>query len=92
MSIEISYLFLAFAGGVLLGILFYGGLWYTIQKGLTARRPWIWFTLSFLLRNTLALGGFYLLAVNDWQRFIAALVGFTAAKVFSGVFAQKGEN
>ena len=50
-------LLLAGGAGVLLGVLFFGGLWWTVQRGLVSRRPALWFVGSFLLRTSVVLAG-----------------------------------
>jgi F1F0 ATPase subunit 2 len=36
--------------GALLGALFFGGLWWTVRKGLTSTNPALWFLASSTLR------------------------------------------
>jgi F1F0 ATPase subunit 2 len=48
---EILNLILALVAGFLLGAFFFGGLWWTVQKGLSSRRPELWFLGSLLLRT-----------------------------------------
>ena len=50
---------LCFLAGLFLGGFFFGGLWWTVQKALTARNPAFWFLGSMLLRAGVALTGFY---------------------------------
>jgi F1F0 ATPase subunit 2 len=71
---------LPLGAGLLLGVFFFGGLWWTVQKGLSAARPALWFVCSLLLRTALTLAGFYLVAADDWQRLLACLAGFVAAR------------
>ena len=78
---EIGWLVLALAAGVLLGVLFFGGLWWTVRKGLTAKRPALWFLSSMLLRTGVTLGGFYLVGDHDVWRLLACLAGFIAARL-----------
>jgi F1F0 ATPase subunit 2 len=72
---------LAFLAGALLGVFFFGGLWWTVQKGITSATPAIWFLGSLLLRTGIVLGGFYLAAQGHWSRLVACLVGFLIARV-----------
>ena len=37
--------------GALLGAFFFGGLWWTVQKGVASERPALWFLGSLLLRT-----------------------------------------
>ncbi len=71
----------ALVTGVLLGALFFGGLWWTIQKGVSSKRPALWFFGSLLLRTSLALAGFYFLARGHWQRLLMGLLGFVLARL-----------
>ena len=41
---------LALVAGVLLGAFFFGGLWWTVRKGVSSERPALWFFGSLLLR------------------------------------------
>jgi F1F0 ATPase subunit 2 len=73
-------LLLAFMGGLLLGAFFYGGLWWTVQRGLASQRPAVWFFASYLLRTSLTLVGLYALAGGHWQRLLASLIGCLLAR------------
>ena len=66
--------------GALLGGFFFGGLWWTIRKGATARYPALWFFSSALIRTGVVLAGFYFLAMGDWKRMLACLLGFVTAR------------
>ena len=37
--------------GALLGVFFFGGLWWTVQKGVASERPAFWFLGSLLVRT-----------------------------------------
>ena len=52
-------LVLALVTGVLLGAMFFGGLWWTVQKGVASTRSALWFFGSLWLRTSMALAGFY---------------------------------
>lgn len=67
--------------GVLLGCLFFGGLWWTVQRAVATRWVALWFFASLLLRTGIVLGGFYLSCGDDWQRWLAALLGFVVARM-----------
>ena len=71
----------ALLAGVLLGAIFFGGLWWTVLKGVSARRPELWFLASLLLRTGLALAGFYFVAGDSWKRLLACLLGFVIARM-----------
>lgn len=73
-------LVLAGLAGLLLGAIFFGGLWWTVRKGLTAKQPALWFLSSTLLRMGIALVGFYFVGRSDWKRLLACLAGFVVAR------------
>lgn len=78
---ETMLLALALVTGGILGILFFGGLWWTVLKGLASPRPALWFFGSLLLRTGIVLGGFYVAAGSDWKRWLACLAGFALARL-----------
>jgi F1F0 ATPase subunit 2 len=72
---------LTFLAGGAIGFFFFGGLWWTIQKGFKSERPAFWFLGSVVLRMAVALGGFYLVADHKWQRWLICLSGFFVARL-----------
>ncbi len=78
---ETLALLLACAAGGLLGALFFGGLWWTVRKGVSSRQPALWFFASMLLRTSIVLAGFYVVSDGQWRRFVLCLLGFFIAKV-----------
>ncbi len=74
------YLSLSVLAGVLLGMIFFGGLWWTVQKIAAGKSPYLFSLASFVLRTTLVLVVFYLLLQADWRYLPAALVGFIVAR------------
>jgi F1F0 ATPase subunit 2 len=73
-------LLLAAAGGVLLGLIYFGGLRWTVHRGLAPNASALWFSLSFLLRSGACLAGFYLVGAGDAARMLACLGGFVIAR------------
>jgi F1F0 ATPase subunit 2 len=71
---------LAGVAGLLLGAIFFGGLWWTVRKGASSRRSALWFFGSFLLRTSLVLPGFYLVGRGHWQPLLPCLLGFVMAR------------
>ena len=72
---------LAWATGLLLGAIFFGGLWWTIRKGLSSKRLALWFLGSLLLRTSIALAGFYFVVRGHWERLLLCLLGFVMARL-----------
>ncbi len=79
--IEPLTLILAGLAGGVLGAIFFGGLWWTVRKGVSAPNPALWFLGSMLLRMGMALAGFYFVAGGQWQRLVACLLGFLMARL-----------
>ena len=73
---EILNLILALLAGFLLGAFFFGGLWWTVQKGISSKRPELWFLGSLLLRTITAVAGFYFASGGHWERLLVCLLGF----------------
>jgi F1F0 ATPase subunit 2 len=78
---EILALALAWLAGTALGGVFFGGLWWTVQKGISSQQPVVWFAGSLLLRMTITLGGFYLVMGSSWQRLLLCSIGFIMARL-----------
>jgi len=78
---EALTLVLALVTGVLLGAMFFGGLWWTVQKGVSSQRPALWFFGSLLLRMSIALAGFYFVSGGHWERLLLCLLGFVMARL-----------
>ena len=68
-------------GGVGVGAVFFGGLWWTVNVSVHSQRPALWMFGSLIVRVGLALAAFYLLGGAHWQRLLACLLGFFVARV-----------
>ena len=73
-------LLVALVMGVLLGALFFGGLWWTVRKSLYSKRPALWIFGSLILRLSIVAAGFYLFSGHYWGRLLLCLLGFVAAR------------
>ena len=71
----------ALAIGMFLGALFFGGLWWTIRRGLTAANPALWFGVSASARLAMTLAGLYYVARAGWPSLVACLCGLLIARV-----------
>ena len=60
-------LLLAGVAGLLLGAIFFGGLWWTVRKGLSSKQPALWSFGSMLLRMAIVLAGFYFVGRGNWS-------------------------
>jgi F1F0 ATPase subunit 2 len=75
-------LVIAFVAGLILGAFFFGGLWWTVQRGLKSENPAIWFFGSMMLRTALIVVAFYYVAQGHWSNLVACLVGFLLGRFF----------
>ena len=78
---EILFLAPALAAGLLLGAIFFGGLWWTVRQGRFIPRPALWFFGSMLLRMSITLAGFYFVGRENWERWLLCLLGFILARL-----------
>ncbi|MBI1173386.1 ATP synthase subunit I [bacterium] len=78
---DLLTLTLVMGAGAVLGMGFYGGLWWTVRRGFVSPRPALWFAGSLILRMSLTLYGLYLIGGTAWPRWLAAVVGFALARL-----------
>ena len=79
--IETLTLALAWVAGVLLGAIFFGGLWWTVQRGASSKLPALWFFGSLVVRMSVTLAGFYFASGGHWERMLSCLIGFVSASL-----------
>jgi F1F0 ATPase subunit 2 len=78
---ETLSLVLAWMAGVVLGVIFFGGLWWTVRKGVSSAQPALWFSCSLLIRISIAVTGFYFVAGHHGDRLLLCLAGFIVARL-----------
>ena len=78
---EALILALAWLAGGGLGTIFFGGLWWTVRRGVSSPRPQLWFLGSMLLRMSIVLLGFYFVGRGQWQRLLLCLIGFVMGRL-----------
>ncbi|MET3999802.1 ATP synthase subunit I [Marinobacterium sp. MBR-109] len=72
---------LSATAGLGLGAVFFGGLWWTVRRGINSPHPALLFLASLLLRMSITLAGFYWVANGHWQQLLACLLGFVIARL-----------
>ena len=72
---------LTLLAGILLAVIFYGGLWWTVRRSVSSRSPGAWLIGSFLLRATIAVSGFYFVSRVDWRSTVPCLLGFVIGRI-----------
>lgn len=68
-------LMIEFVIGTILGIVFFGGLYLTVQKLNAVRNPSLLFFISFISRMAIVLGGLYYVSKNGYEGVLIALAG-----------------
>ncbi len=91
MIIETLNMILALIAGVAIGIFFFGGLWITVRNAVNAKTPALWFFGSFILRVCIAMVGFYIISLGNWQHLLVALLGFVIARFMVTHFTKSVE-
>lgn len=82
----------ALATGILLGAIFFAGLWWTVRKGLSSAQPALWFVGSLLLRTSITLAGLYVVSDGQWERLLVCLLGFTIPRPIMTRLTRLPEN
>ncbi|MDA3834687.1 MAG: ATP synthase subunit I [Spirochaetales bacterium] len=77
---EMVILILAAGAGILLGVFFFGGLWWTVRKCVSSRNPAPLVLSSMVLRTGVILTGFYFISSGHWDRLLLCLLGFIIAR------------
>ena len=77
---EILNIGLPLIAGLLLGVLFFGGLWLTVKKIASSKMPALLVLSSFIFRIGIVVAGFYFVGLGDWKKLAACLIGFIVAR------------
>ena len=76
MTTNVLYLAMAFLVGMGTGIVYFGGLWWTVRQLPFVRQPALLTMGSFLVRTGISLTAFYLASEGHWERILISLLGF----------------
>jgi F1F0 ATPase subunit 2 len=80
MIADILLILVAFGSGIVLGLAFFGSLWWTIAR-VTSGRIGTWLLpVSSLVRTALLFAGFWLVAHGKVARLVACLAGWLLAR------------
>lgn len=88
---EVIKLLPALFAGIILGVLFFGGLWFTVRLGLGSKKTALIFISSFFIRMAVVLLGFYYVGANNWQKMLACLGGFLIARIVIVFLTKKAK-
>ncbi len=75
--------------GIILGIVFFGGLYITVDKMRDVKNPSILLILSFVFRMAVLLGGLYLVSRNGFKDMLFALLGIVIMKLLMIFLAKR---
>ena len=78
---EIGIIFLTLFAGFLLGVFFFGGLWWTTKKALLSKLPALWFLISLFVRLGITVSVIYVISRDNWQRILICLLGFIIGRI-----------
>jgi len=93
---EIKESFIVLIYGLLLGSIFFTGLWWTVQIMPKTKSPALLFIMSFILRMTILIAAFFLITNYShqklWSDLVICLIGFIIGRfVVSKVVMIRGE-
>jgi F1F0 ATPase subunit 2 len=84
-DLPLSELLLALAlplvAGIALGLFFFGGLWWTVQRLMVSAYPGPLALGSLVIRTVISVAGFYWVMDGSWERLLACTAGFLIARV-----------
>jgi len=72
---------LAFFVGVIVGIMFFGGLYLTVKKLTTIKHPALFMMLSLLVRLVILAGGVYLIMDGEIRNLLSAMAGILLVRL-----------
>jgi len=81
-TMNVLYLAMAFLVGMGTGIVYFGGLWWTVRQLPFVRQPALLTIGSFLVRTGISLTAFYLASEGHWERILISLLGFIIIRGF----------
>jgi F1F0 ATPase subunit 2 len=87
---EVLGMVTALAGGALLGLLYFGGLWVTVQRLASTRLPGALALTSFVVRTAVVVAGLAMLMAGDARRLAMAVIGLLAVRVLAVRRARAG--
>lgn len=89
---EILNIIITLIVGLILGTIFYAGLWFTVKKALVSKTPAIWFIGSFIIRVTITLIGFYFVGKGNIKNIIVCFLGFIIARIVVTNYTKQKDN
>lgn len=80
-TLYVAQIALAVFAGAILGLIYYGGLWWTVRRLQTTQQTGLLFAASFVIRTVAVIAGFLLVSRGDWLLIVVALVPFIVVRL-----------
>ena len=77
--------------GFLLGVFYFGGLWWTTKKIITAKRPAILLMGSFFVRVMTVLYVLYIFADSNFMNILTIMIGFMGSRFIIASYIKSKE-
>jgi F1F0 ATPase subunit 2 len=95
MMIDLIQMISSCSAGLLLGAIFFGGLWLTVQYVVHAKYPAAWMMASTVLRMLVVLAGFWAVGIawspeGQVARLVCCVAGFLIARLFVTFRIKRG--
>jgi len=74
---------LALQTGILLGVFYFSGLWWTVRRLGSSQYVALLFLGSLLFRTGVVIVGFYFILGNNWPQLLLGLLGFIILRGFA---------
>ncbi len=81
MIIQGTFLAASMGAGAALGLFYFSGLWWTVQRVSRAKSPPLWLMASFTVRAGVCLLGFYMIMGDGPVKLLSAFLGFLLARM-----------
>ncbi len=88
---EIGIIILILLTGFILGVFFFGTLWWTTNRGVVSKLPALWFLGSFFIRMSITVTVLYFISRRHWESVLVCLLGFIIARVMIMRFTRRSE-
>lgn len=79
---DVAAIAISLIAGAAAGVVFFGGLWLTVQRMLIVRHPALLMVASLILRAAFVLVIIYLTSSGEIIRIAASLIGFLLVRFF----------
>ena len=83
--------FLALLAGVILGVFYFAGLWWTVRQLGSSQYIALLFMVSMLFRTGTVIVGFYFILGDNWLRLVVGLVGFMLVRVMATRYLRENQ-